>query len=105
MRRLRLGGRPAGEERLGRVPRGPVTLVLPSTGQRRQALEHDAVGEGRRDLRVVVGRRTLDSVDPENGQLEGDAAYGVQQLPCTEAARLRGASARRVAGVAHVDVD
>ena len=70
-----------------------------------QRLEADPVGEVRRDLGVVVRRRHLDHVDTRHRQLAADPAYGVEQLPRRETARLRRARARRVARVADVDVD
>ena len=74
-------------------------------GQAGQRLEADPVGEVRGDLGVVVGRRHLDDVDAGDGQLAADAAYGVEQLPRRQPARLGGAGAGGVAGVADVDVD
>jgi hypothetical protein len=54
---------------------------------------------------VVVRRAHLDDVHADHGQLEADAAHRVEELACRQAARLGRAGARRVAGVADVDVD
>ena len=54
---------------------------------------------------MVVGRRDLDDVDADHRQLEADPAHGVEQLARLQPARLGGAGAGRVAGVADVDVD
>ena len=70
-----------------------------------ERLEAHPVGEVRRDLGVVVGRRDLDHVDARDGQLAADPADGVQQLPRGQPAGLGGAGAGGVARVADVDVD
>ena len=92
----------SGPRAAGRPGRGTCRAAGRHPGQR---LQHDPVGEERGDLGVVVGRRHLDDVHADDGQLQADPAYGVEQLPRGQAARLRGARAGRVAGVADVDVD
>ena len=71
----------------------------------RQRLQHDPVGQGGGDVGVVVRRGDLDHVHAHHRQLQADPADGIQQLAGGQPTRLRGAGARGVAGIAHVDVD
>jgi hypothetical protein len=55
------------EQRLPGIPGGPARRVTAAAGDPRQRLEHDPVGQERRDLGVVVRRRDLDHVHPHDG--------------------------------------
>ncbi len=85
--------------------------VVPSAASRRRRAIPESASSTTRlarndgDLGVVVGRRDLDHVHPDDRQLVGDAAHRVEQLPGGQPAGLGRAGAGRVAGVAHVDVD
>ena len=93
------------QQRARRVPGRAVALVAPPASDRRERLEDHPVGEGGGDVGVVVGRTDLHHVDPDDGQLEADPAYGVEQLARRQPAGLRRPGPGRVAGVADVDVD
>lgn len=93
------------EQRLSGVPRGAVASVLTAPCDRRKRLQHNAIGQCSGDICVIIGWADLDNVDADDRQLEADPPHRVQELASRQAARLGGAGARRVAGVADVDVD
>ena len=58
--------------------------------QRADHLQHDAVGDLRRDRAgTIVGRGDFDHVEADDMRGEGDFAHGTQELSGGEAAGLR----------------